>query len=108
MATKQSTTDYLLDQLHSVKDIRARKMFGEYALYAEGTVVGFVCDDELLVKITEVGKKFVGKNYKEGRPYPGAKAYMLIEADLLENREFLSELILITAKALPKPKLKKQ
>ncbi|SRR6266404_1170551 len=107
MATKESTIDYILDQLSSVKDVRARKMFGEYALYAQDKVVALVCDDELYVKITEPGKKFVGKNYEEGFAYPGAKASMHIGGDLLEDQKFICELIDITAKALPLPKPKK-
>lgn len=108
MATKQSTIDYLLDQLSEVKDIRARKMFGEYALYASEKVVALVCDDELFVKITDAGKKFVGKNYEEDFAYPGAKASMHISGDLLEDKDFLNNLISITAKALPQPKPKKK
>lgn len=107
MATKQSAIDYLLDQLHAVKDARARKMFGEYALYCQDKVVALVCDDELFVKITEAGKKFLGKNYEEGFAYKGAKASMHISGDLTEDPKFLCELILLTAKALPPPKFKK-
>lgn len=108
MATKKSTIDYLLDQLSSEK-VRAKAMFGEYALYCQGKVVALVCDDKLFVKITEPGKKFIGKNYEEGYAYPGAKASMHISGDLWEDARFMSELILITAKSLPeaKPKRKK-
>jgi len=56
MSTKQSTIDYLLDQLASVPDVRARKMFGEYALYCNGRVVALVCDNELFVKITDAAR----------------------------------------------------
>lgn len=47
MATQITTIEYLLDQLSGVPGIRARKMFGEYALYAgsEGKVVALVCTD---------------------------------------------------------------
>lgn len=107
MATKQSTIDYLLDQLSGLKNVRARKMFGEYALYASDKVVALVCDDELFVKITGPGKKFVGEHYEEGFAYPGAKASMHIPGDLLEDRNFISNLISMTAEALPLPKPKK-
>ena len=107
MATKQSTIDYLLDQLSGVREVRARKMFGEYALYCQNKVVALVCDDELYVKITEPGKKFLGKNYQEGFAYKGAKASAHISGDLLEDKAFIAQLITITARALPLPKLKK-
>lgn len=108
MATSQSTVDFLLDQLTSIEDIRARKMFGEYALYSDDKVVALVCDDTLFVKITEEGKRFVGKHYAEGAAYPGAKPSMRIDEDLLEDREWLTELIGLTAKNLPTPKPKKK
>ncbi len=108
MATKQETIEYLLDQLSGVKDVRARKMFGEYALYCQDKVVALVCDDELFVKITDPGKKFAGKKYVEGSPYPGAKPAMHISGDLLEDRKFVSELVRVTAEALPVPKPKKK
>ncbi len=107
MATKQSTIDYLLDQLAGLKNIRSRKMFGEYALYADDRVVALVCNDELFVKITEAGKKLLSENYKEGFAYPGAKASMHISGDLLEDKLLLQELIALTAKALPEAKQKK-
>ena len=107
MATKESTIEYILDQLSEVKAVRARKMFGEYAVYCQDKVVALVCDDELYVKITEPGKKFVGKHYVEGFPYPGAKAAMHISGDLLEDRKFICELTRITTKALPAVKPKK-
>jgi TfoX/Sxy family transcriptional regulator of competence genes len=107
MATKQSTVDYILDQLASVGDVRVRKMFGEYALYCNDKVVGLICDDNLFIKITEPGKKFVGKYYQEGHAYPGAKIAMLIDGERIEDHEWLIELIRITADNLPAPKQKK-
>ena len=107
MATKQTTVDYILDQLASLGDVSARKMFGGYALYFDGKVVGLVCDDTLFVKITEGGKEFVDQHYQEGCAYPGAKASMEISGDLLEDHRWLCELISITASELPMPKKKK-
>lgn len=109
MATQASTVEYIIDQLASVPNVSARKMFGEYALYASGKVVGLICDDTLFVKITEAGKKFMGDDYAEGFAYPGAKASMKISDDYLEGRERIAELIALTQKNLPvvKPKKKK-
>jgi len=87
-----------------VTKVRVRKMFGEYALYCEDKVVALICDDQLFVKITPAGKAGVGRRYAEGIAYPGAKPSMLISATDLEDHERLSELILVTAAALPPPK----
>jgi TfoX/Sxy family transcriptional regulator of competence genes len=108
MSTKQSTIDYILDQAAGAGELRARKMFGEYALYCNDRVVALVCDDQLFVKITEAGKEFVGEHYEEGLAYSTAKPSMLINGDLIEDRDWLGELIRITADALPLPKPKKK
>jgi DNA transformation protein and related proteins len=107
MGTRTSTIEYLLDQLDELPDARARKMFGEYALYHQEKVVALVCDDQLYVKITPAGKALLGEGYEEGHAYPGAKPSMVIGAEEIENRERLCELIRITADALPPPKVKK-
>lgn len=107
MATKQETIDYILDQLTTLKSVSARKMFGEYALYCDDKVVGLVCDDKLYIKITDEGKKFVGKYYQEGNAYRGAQISMMIDEDRIDDREWLSELIGITALHVPLSKKKK-
>ncbi|MFA6005542.1 MAG: TfoX/Sxy family protein [Patescibacteria group bacterium] len=107
MSTQQSTIDFILEQLESLKTVSARKMFGEYALYYDGKVVGLVCDDTLYIKITEQGKKFVGTDYQEGCAYKGAKPSMMI-GDKIEDSNWLSQLIRITAESLPYPKPKKR
>lgn len=103
MSTKPSTIEYIEDQLASL-GVTSRKMFGEYTLYCDGKVVALVCDDALFVKITEVGKLFLGEKYVEAPAYPGAKPSMRIDEDDIENREWITKLIQITTKSLPKPK----
>lgn len=107
MTTSQNTIDFILDQLAALPKIRARKMFGEYALYCDEKVVALVCDDQLFVKITKPGKAFLGEAYPEGIAYPGAKPSLLVSADDLEDDERLCTLIRLTADALPVPKPKR-
>ncbi|MFZ5376046.1 MAG: TfoX/Sxy family protein [Patescibacteria group bacterium] len=107
MSTSPSTIDYILEQLSNMDEIvTARKMFGEYALYCGGKVVGLVCDDTLFAKITEPGKTFVDEYYNEGHAYPGAKASMMIDGDHIEDSQWLCELIKITAANVPFPRVK--
>ena len=105
MATRQQIVDFILEQLSGVPDVTARKMFGEYAIYSTGKVVALVCDDQLFVKPSDAGKRFIG-TVTEGEPYPGAKPCFLIEGDQWEDGDWLSELIRLTANALPMPKPK--
>ncbi len=106
MATKQRTIDYILEQISGAGEVLAKKMFGEYGLYYNGKVVAFVCDDQLYLKPTEAGKAFIG-DYTEGRFYPNSKLYLLIPPDRWEEREWLTELVRITAAELPTPQPKK-
>lgn len=107
MSSKQITVDYILEQISQAGAVRAKKMFGEYAIYCEEKVVGLVCDDQLFIKSTNAGKKFV-MDYLEKSPYPGAKPYLYISGEIWDEREWLTHLIKITASELPKPKLKKK
>ncbi|MCE1247923.1 MAG: TfoX/Sxy family protein [Firmicutes bacterium] len=105
MASDKDFIDFIVDQLNGAGNIAAKKMFGEYALYCNSKVTALICDNKLFVKPTESGRKFIG-DVKEAPPYAGAKMSFLIE-DKLEDREWLSELIRITAEELPEPKPKK-
>ena len=107
MATSPSTADFLTEQVAEAGAVRNRKMFGEYALYCDEKVVALMCDDKLFVKPTDAGKTFAG-NPEEAPPYPGSKPFLLIEEHRWEDRDWLTELIRVTAAALPKPKPKKK
>ena len=105
MATDLEFMEFLADQMAGAGEIAYRKMFGEYAVYCGGKVVALVCDNRLFVKPTAAGRAFIGAPV-EAPAYPGAKNSFLIE-DAFEDREWISELIRITARDLPAPKPKK-
>lgn len=107
MATSKSTIDFLLDQLSGAGQVSTKKMFGEYCLYLAGKPVAFICDDQMFLKPTSAGRGMI-LNVTEGYPYPGAKPYLLITADLWEDSEWLIQLIQATANELPQPKPRKK
>lgn len=104
MASDQNFVDFVVDQIQNAGEITAKKMFGEYGVYCDGKIFGVICDNKLFVKPTTSGREFI-KNVVEAPAYPGAKPSFLIE-EKLEDAEWLSELIRITVKELPKPKTK--
>ena len=106
MASDQEFVDFIVDQLEGAGDIRSRKMFGEYAIYCNDKVTALVCDNRLFVKPTEAGRSFIG-DVVEAPPYPGAKMSFLIE-DKFEDRDWIRELVRVTADELPEPKPKKK
>ena len=105
MASDQEFVEYAVGQIDADCVVTYKKMFGEYGLYSDGKFFGSVCDNRLFIKPTEGGRAFIG-DVVEAPPYPGAKPSLLIE-DKIEDREWLSELVRITARELPAPRPKK-
>lgn len=106
MASDQHFVNFVTEQIVYTGEIMVRKMFGEYGIYADGKLFGLVCDNKVFIKPTKAGWEFIG-NVTEMPPYPGAKPYFLIE-EKIEDQEWFSELVRITAEELPAPKPKKK
>ena len=105
MASRQSTVNFLLEQMADAGSVEAKKMFGEYTLYCDGKIVALVADDQLFIKPTAGGKAMIG-DFVEGCPYPGAKPCLLIPGDRWEDRDWLARLVKLTAAELPAGKKK--
>lgn len=100
MASRQSTVDLILEQIAGAGVVSAKKMFGEYGIYCNDRMVALVCDDQLFVKPTTAGRAFAGA-VPEGSPYPGAKPCLLITGDRWEDRDWMTELIRVSAAEMP-------
>lgn len=105
MASDLSFVEYVRDQISEVGQISFKKMFGEYAIYYDEKVIALVCDNQLFIKPTAGGRSMI-RNVVEAPPYPGAKPYFLI-GEQLEDRQWMSNLIQLTANEVPAPKPKK-
>jgi TfoX/Sxy family transcriptional regulator of competence genes len=77
-------------------------MFGEYALYLDGKVVAFACDNSLFVKPADATRDLTA-DLPQRAPYPGAKLYSVADA-LLDEPDRLRKLLLATERAMPVPK----
>lgn len=100
MASDQATVDFIVEQASRGNDVRARKMFGEYGLYCGEAFVEIVADDQLFLKITDAGAALL-PGAGQGLPYPRAKPHLVVEGDVIEDADRLSELVRATAAALP-------
>lgn len=105
MASSREFVDYIMGQIAKAGSVTCKKMFGEYGVYIDNKIVALVCDNNLYVKPTDGGRSFIG-DVREAAPYPGAKPYYLID-DRIEDHEWISELIRITARELPEQKKRK-
>lgn len=106
MASRQDTAAFILEQLGRPDRFSVRPMFGEFALYADGKVVGLICDDQLYVKILP-GSAVLERTCERAAPFPGAKDYYLVPEIGISGDRSLPELLLSVAVVLPFPKVKK-
>ena len=106
MAQGLEFVEYVTHQVDGSCNLTHRMMFGGCTLYLDGKVVALICDDQLFVKPTNAGREFIG-NVVEAPPYTGAKNSFLIE-DQIEDGEWLTKLLTVTAAELPTPKPRKK
>ena len=105
MATDRSFVDYVAEQAGLGDRLTARRMFGEYGLYVDGTVVAFCADNSLFLKLVpDTAALLAGLPQQE--LFPGSKPYALAD-ELLDDPERLHDLLLALQRALPAPKPKR-
>lgn len=102
MGSKQTTVDYIAEQIYKAGNVTQRKMFGEYAIYCDDKLVALICDDQLFLKPTDAGRAYIGK-IEEKPPYKGAKPYLWIAGDRWDDSDWLSRLVKVSAAELPLP-----
>lgn len=104
MASDIGFVEYVCEQIRGAGHVSYRRMFGEFAVYCDGKVVALVCDNQFFLKPTDAGKALLDR-VKEAPPYPGAKPYYLIDAQL-DDADAAAAIVRATAGALPMPKVK--
>lgn len=104
MSTDLSFVQFVSDQIGLGSRVSYKKMFGEYALYLDGKVVAFACDNSLYIKPSQATAELAPK-LPQRPPYPGAKNYPVAD-ELLDDAEALRRLITATADLMPLPKPK--
>lgn len=106
MATRKETAAFILGQLGHPDRFSTKGMFGEFALYADGKPVAFICDDQLFVKILPESAVLEGR-CERAPAYPGSKDYYLVPEEMITGDRRLPELLLRVAEVVPMPKMKK-
>jgi TfoX/Sxy family transcriptional regulator of competence genes len=104
MASDVGFVEYVCEQIRGAGHVSHRRMFGEFAVYCDGKVVALVCDNQFFLKPTAAGRALLDR-VREAPPYPGAKPYYLIDAQL-DDADAVAAIVRATAAALPLPKIK--
>lgn len=105
MALDRTFVDFVCDQAGSDFGLTYRAMFGGFAFYLDGKVVGLADEGQFFLKPTDPGREILG-TANEQPPYPGARPCFLL-GDELEDPDLLRRLLTATARALPAPKPKR-
>lgn len=105
MASSPDYVLYVCEQMNLAGEITFKKMFGEYAIYYDGKVLGLICDNQVYIKPTPAADKFM-PNAERQSPYNGAKPHILLEE--LDDKELLAAFIAATCAELPMPKSRKK
>lgn len=105
MATEPGFLEYIVELAGVGERLSYKKMFGEYALYVDGKVVAFACDNSLFVKPSPAAAR-LAPELPLGPPYPVAKDHVVADA-LLDEPDRLRQLLLDTSVLMPAPKPKK-
>ena len=107
MATSKETAAFILDQLDRPERFSVKPMFGEFAIYADGKTIGFICDDQLLLKIMPESS-LLEDRCERAPAYPGSKDYYLVPEELITGDHHLAAILMRMAAALPPPKARKK
>jgi len=102
MATDRDFVDYVAEQIGLGARLSLRKMFGEYALYLDGKVIAFACDNSLFIKPSPASAA-LAPDLPARPPYPGGKEHPVAD-ELLDDPDLLRRLVLETAAHMLPPK----
>ena len=79
MSTDTDFIEYVHEQAGFGGRLTHKRMFGEYALYLDGKVVAFACDNSLLLEAHARRQGAVAAGDAGQKPYPEAKDYYVLD-----------------------------
>ncbi len=97
MTNAKELSEYVMNQLQNLDDVRCIPMMGGYIFYYRERIFGGIYPGGFMVKITNASQKYMPDSIAEP-PYNGAKPMLPVtiidDAEMLENmvKEMFSEL----------------
>ena len=90
MTNSKELSQYIMEQLSDLGDVRNIPMMGGYIFYYKVRIFGGIYGNGFMVKITEASKKYMPDNKPEP-PYDGAKP--MLPVTILDDREKLQKMV---------------
>ena len=95
MKSTSSFTDFALEQLASVKGLRAKAMFGGIGLYSDDVFFGLIAADTLYLKVDDSNRaQYESARSQAFKPYADktmTMPYYNVPAAVLEDADALAE-----------------
>lgn len=93
MAVSEEYLDYVVDQLRSIGEVTAKRMFGGVGLYHDGLFFGLIASDSLYFKVDDENRHdYEAAGSKPFLPY-GEDSYSMgyyeVPVDVLEDEDQL-------------------
>ncbi len=107
MATTTDYIEFVMEQLERLPfELRYKKIFGEYCIYANDKPILLVCNNTVFVKILPCTEG-VMEGALVGEPYSGAKPHYMLD---IEDSELVAKVIPLLEQntLLPKPRKPKK
>lgn len=77
MATSKEYSDFIMTKFGRLDVVSAKPMMGEYVIHMAGKVLGFLCDDQLLLEPGPTIDRLL-PGIEERELFPGSKLFKII------------------------------
>ena len=104
MATSPEYAQFVENQFRGLDGFSVRRMFGEYAIYLQGRVLGFLADEQILLQNTPTARKLL-PDAELRELFPGSKLFILFADE--GNAHLLKSVSEAMWEELPLPKPRK-
>jgi DNA transformation protein len=90
MAVSSDYLQFILEQLHGLGQVHARRMFGAAGLYCDEIFFGIISEDTLYLRVDEASRPdYTSRGMQAFRPYADrpevSMTYFEVPADVLED-----------------------
>lgn len=104
MATSREYALFVENLFREVDGFSMKRMFGEYGIYLQGRVLGFLCDEQILLQDTPIARKLL-PNAERKELFPGSKLFIIFSDE--GNHHLLQSVAQAMWEELPVPKPRK-
>lgn len=104
MTNNKELSQYIMEQLSDLGDVRNIPMMGGYIFYYKERIFGGIYGNGFMVTITEASKKYMPDSIAEP-PYEGAK--LMLPVTILDDRHKLQNMVCEMFPELSERKTKK-